>query len=63
LLAQLEQLQENERRHAAWEVSVYSQIVPPLLDTLKAITGKAFTSYKDYQKWWDEEGKKFEVID
>lgn len=61
LLENLQQLQNQ--RVAAWEVSVYAQIVPPLLDALKSITGKAFSSYKDYQKWWDEEGDKFEVID
>lgn len=44
-------------------LSTYNQIVPPLLDTLKSITGVVGYSYKTYQKWWDDHGKKFEVID
>lgn len=53
----------QNQRVAAWEVATYAQIVPPILDALKSITGKAFTTYKDYEKWWKEEGDKFEVID
>lgn len=44
-------------------LSSYAQVVFPLLDSLKSITGKPGTGYQDYQAWWDAEGKKFEVID
>ena len=52
-----------KRKDACWQVSAYQQLVPPLLDTLKSITGKTFSSHKEYKKWWDEEGGKFKVID
>lgn len=41
----------------------YAQVVFPLLDTLKSITGKRGFGYQDYEAWWKTEGKKFEVID
>ena len=33
----------------------------PTLDTLKALTGQDFTSYKEYQKWWSANGSSFQV--
>lgn len=33
----------------------------PILDTLKALTGQDFTSYKEYQKWWSANGSSFKV--
>ena len=61
MLEQLNSLQNQTR--AAWQISVYHQIVAPILSSLKSITGKAFNSYKDYKKWWDAEGDKFKVVD
>jgi hypothetical protein len=60
----LQEYQElAQQRVYAWQISTYAQIVPPILDTLKSITGKTFTTWKDYSKWWDKERDKFEVID
>ena len=61
MLEDLQNLQNAQ--HAAWQISTYHQIVPPILNALKSITGKTFNSYKDYKKWWDEEGAKFKVVD
>ena len=62
LLAQLTQnLKNNQTPPQA--LSAYSLIVMPLLDTLKSITGKVFTSAKEYDQWWIKEGANFEVID
>jgi len=33
----------------------------PTLDTLKALTGQDFTSYKEYQKWWSANGSSFKI--
>ena len=61
----LEQYEElNAQGRAAWmAVGTYSTLVPVLLNTLKSITGKTFTSYVDYRSWWGREGKEFEVLD
>tara|TARA_B100002003_G_scaffold212670_1_gene209943 strand:- start:133 stop:321 length:189 start_codon:yes stop_codon:yes gene_type:complete len=62
LLEQYEQL--NAQGRAAWmAVGTYSMLVPVLLNSLKSITGKTFTSYVDYRSWWGREGKEFEVLD
>ena len=53
----------SSQQVVAWQVATYAQLVPPLLNALKSITGKTFTTYRDYAKWWDQEGAKFEVID
>ena len=52
-----------DQKIAAWEIAAYAQVVPPLLNALKSIAGKSFSSYREYKKWWDKEGAKFEVID
>jgi len=34
----------------------------PTLDTLKALTGQEFISFKDYQKWWSKNASSFKVV-
>lgn|GEM_PF-4033817 len=53
-------MKKNEVPTELWS---YAELVPPILDALKSITGKVFTGYQDFEKWWTAEGKDFEVID
>lgn len=45
----------------AEQVARRKTLYNPTLDSLKALTGQDFTSFKEYQKWWSANGSGFQV--
>lgn len=41
----------------------YQQLYPPVVATLRSITGMEFQNYRTAKAWWDEHHENFEVQD